>query len=91
MPAFIVGVFEGDVEAWKERFDADPLGRKQVAKGHTLLRAADNPNQVFVRLEFDRLDDAKAFADKVRGSNVLEGLTLTVPPTAAELVDQAEY
>ena len=91
MPAFIVGVFEGDVEAWKERFDADPLGRKQVAKGHTLLRAADNPNQVFVRLEFDRLDDAKAFADKVRGSNVLEGLTLTVPPTAAELVEKAEY
>ena len=91
MPAFIVGVFEGDVDAWKERFDADPLGRKQVAKGHTLLRAADNPNQVFVRLEFDRLDDAKAFADKVRGSNVLEGLTLTVPPTAAELVEKAEY
>jgi hypothetical protein len=91
MPAFIVGVFEGDVDAWKERFDADPLGRKQVAKGHTLLRAADNPNQVFVRLEFDRLEDAKAFAEKVRGSNVLEGLTLTVPPTAAELVEKAEY
>jgi hypothetical protein len=91
MPAFIVGVFEGDVDAWKERFMSDPLGRKQVAKGHTILRAADNPNQVFVRLEFDTLEGAKAFAEKVRASDVLEGLTVTVPPTAAELVDKAEY
>jgi len=68
-----------------------PLGRKHVAKGHTLLRGADNANQVFVRLEFDTIEDAKAFAERVRGSNVLEGLTLTVPPTVAELLDKAEY
>jgi hypothetical protein len=91
MPAFIVGAFEGDVDAWNERFLSDPLGRRQVAKGHTLLRGADNPNQVFVRLEFDTIEDAKAFAEKVRGSDVLEGLTVTVPPTAAELLDKAEY
>jgi hypothetical protein len=66
--AFSVGVFEGDVDSWKERFLSDPLGRKQVAKGHTLLPGADNPNQVFVRLEFDNIQDAKAFAEKVRGS-----------------------
>jgi hypothetical protein len=66
-------------------------GGRHVAKGHTLLRGADNPNQVFVRLEFDTIEDAKAFAEKVRGSNVLEGLTLTVPPTAVELLDKAEY
>jgi hypothetical protein len=89
--AFIVGVFEGDIDAWKERFLSDPLGRKQVAKGHTLLRSADNPNQVFVRLEFADIEGAKAFAEKVRGSNVLDGLTVTVPPTAAELLDKAEY
>jgi hypothetical protein len=89
--AFIVGVFEGDIDAWKEQFLSDPLGRKQVAKGHTLLRSADNPNQVFVRLEFGNIEDAKAFAEKVRGSNVLDGLTVTVPPTVAELLDKAEY
>ena len=48
MSGFIVGVFEGDVDAWKERFFSDPLGRKQVAKGHRILRGADNPNRVFV-------------------------------------------
>ena len=91
MPAFVVGVFEGDVDAWKERFLSDPLGRKQVAVGHTLLRGVDNPNQVFVRIEFETVEGAKAFAEKVRGSNVLEGLTVKVPPSATELLDKATY
>ena len=89
--AFIVGVFEGDVDAWKQTFDSDPLGRRQVAKGHTILKAVDNPNQVFVRIEFDSAENARALADKVRGSNVLEGLTPIVPPTVAEILDQASY
>jgi len=89
--AFLVGVLEGDFDAWKQRFDSDPLGRKQVAKGHTILRATDKPDRFFVRIEFDSVEDAKAFADKVRGSEMLAGLNPIVPPTAAELVDQASY
>ncbi len=89
--AFLVGVFEGDYDAWKRRFDSDPLGRKQVAKGHTLLRGIDNPNEFFLRLEFGSADEARSFQAKVRGSNVLDGLTLKVPPTAVELADQATY
>jgi hypothetical protein len=89
--AFLVGVFEGDVDAWKQTFDSDPLGRKQVAKGHTILKAVDNPRQVFVRIEFDSADDARAFAEKVRGSDVLQNLNPIVPPTVAEILDQATY
>jgi hypothetical protein len=91
MAAFVVGVFEGDFDAYKARFDSDPLGRKQVAKGHTLLRGVDNPSEVFVRIEFDSAEDAKAFAEKVRGSNVLQNMTVKIPPTAVELADQATY
>lgn len=91
MPAFIVGVFQGDVDTWKERFLSDPLGRKDVAVGHTLLRSVENPDEVFVRIEFDDIEKAKQFAQRVRSSNVLEGLTVKVPPTAAELLDRAEY
>lgn len=89
--AFLVGVFEGDFDAWKRQFDSDPLGRKQVAKGHTLLRGVDNPNEIFVRIEFDSAEDAKAFAEKVRASDVLQNVTVKVPPTAAELADQVTY
>ena len=91
MAAFVVGVFEGDYDAYKATFDSDPLGRKQVAKGHTLLRGVDNPSEVFVRIEFDSAEDAKAFAEKVRGSDVLQNLSVKIPPTAVELAEQATY
>lgn len=89
--AFLVGVFEGDFDAWKAQFDADPLSRKQVAKGHTVMRGVDNPNEIFVRIEFGSADAAKAFAEKVRASDVLQNVTVKVPPTATEIVDQVTY
>ena len=55
--AFLVGVFEGDFDAFKQQFDSDPLGRRQAAKGHTLMRGVDNPNEIFVRVEFDSAVD----------------------------------
>jgi hypothetical protein len=89
--AFIVGVFEGDFDAFKRQFDEDPLGRKQAAKGHTLLRGVDNPNEVFVRIEFATAEEATSFAEKVRNSTVLQNMSVKVPPTAVELADQATY
>jgi hypothetical protein len=89
--AFIVGVMEGDFDAFKRQFDEDPLGRKQTATGHTLLRGVDNRNEVFVRIEFATADEAKSFAEKVRNSTVLQNMTVKVPPTAVELADQATY
>ena len=89
--AFLVGVFEGDFDTFKQRFDSDPLGRKQVAKGHSMLRGVDNPSQVFVRIEFDSAEAAKAFQEKVRSSDALQGMSVTLPPTAAELADQQTY
>ena len=89
--AFLVGVLEGDFDAFKEQFDSDPLGRKQAAKGHTLLRGVDNPNEIFLRVEFESVEDARSFQEKVRGSNVLDIVTVKVPPTVAEMADQATY
>lgn len=89
--AVMVGVLEGDFDAFKERFLSDPLGRKQVAKGHTLLRGVDNPNEIFVRIDFDSVEAAKAFRDKVLSSDVLEPVDVKVPPTVAEVDDRADY
>ena len=89
--AFLIGVIEGDFDAFKERFDSDPLGRKQVAKGYTMFRGVDNPNEIFLRVEFDSVEDARSFGEKVRGSDVFRGMTLKVPPTVTEMVDRATY
>ena len=72
-------------------FDEDPLGRKQAAKGHTLLRSVDNPNEVFVRVEFATAEEATSFRDKLRASNVLQNMTVRFPPTVAEVADHATY
>ena len=89
--AFLIGVLEGDFDAFKQRFDSDPLGRKQVAKGHTMLRGADNPNEIFLRIEFGSVEDAKSFREKVLGSDVFRDITIKFPPTVTEMVDQARY
>ena len=88
---FIVGVLEGDFDAFKQRFESDPLGRRQVAKGHTMLRGVENPREIFLRIEFDSAEDAKSFREKVRGSDVLQDMTVKVPPTVVEMADEASY
>ena len=89
--AFLTGMFEGDYDAFKQQFDSDPLGRKQAAKGHVMLRGVDNPNEIFLRVEFSSVEDARSFQQKVRGSDVLRNMTVKVPPTVTEMVDQATY
>jgi hypothetical protein len=80
-----------DFDAWKALFDADPVGRKQAAKGHIMLRGVDNPNEVFTRVEFDSVEDAKSFRDRLVASGVLDRATVLTPPTVVELVENITY
>ena len=91
--AFILAHFEiDDYDTWKrERFDADPAGRKQSAKNHLISRGVDDPSQVFVRVEFDSAEEAEAFRERLMEVGALEGITVKVPPTVVEVADSAEY
>jgi hypothetical protein len=90
--AFMLAIFDvGDFDQWKERFDSDPVGRKEVAKRHRVFRAVDNPSEVFVSLEFGSDDEAKAFREKLLASGVLDTVNVEKEPTVAELVDETVY
>ena len=92
--AFTVLNFEtNDYEAWKSMFDSDPAGRRQAGKGHIVSRNADNPNEVFVRVEFDSVDDAKTFRDRLVASGVLSrsGMRVKMGPTVIEPVESITY
>jgi len=89
--AFMVHHIKVDFDEFKSRFDADPVGRKQVAKGHVMLRGVDDPNEVFTRVEFDSLEDAKAFRDRLVASGALDDTTVLTPPTVVELVENITY
>jgi hypothetical protein len=88
----MVGVFRtDDYEDWKRMFDSDPVGRKQVAKGHRVMRSVDDPNEVFLRVDFGSVDEAKAFREQVLASNVLDRLTIVKEPTVVDVADEATY
>ncbi len=91
--AFMLGHFDvGDYDTWKrERFDADPGGRKQAAKGHVISRSVDNPGEVFVRVEFASVDEAKSFRERLLASGALDDVDVKTPPTVVEVADEATY
>jgi hypothetical protein len=81
-----------DYDAWKERFDSDPVGRKEGgAKGHQLFRSATDPNDVFIAVEFPSADQASSFREKLLGSGILDDMNVKTEPTVVEAADSAEY
>jgi hypothetical protein len=90
--ASIVGVFEtGNYDRWKEMFDSDPAGRRQAAQGHRVMRSVENPNEVFVRVDFASVEDAKAFRERLLSSGALDNVTVEQEPTVVEVADDATY
>jgi hypothetical protein len=92
--AFAVLNFEtDDYDSWKTMFDSDPAGRKQAGLGHTVSRNADNPNDVFVRVDFASVDDARAFRDRLLASGALNraGTTVKMGPTVIDPVESVTY
>jgi hypothetical protein len=88
----MVGVFKtDDYEDWKRMFDSDPVGRKEAAKGHRVMRSVDDPNEVFLRVDFDSVDDAQAFRERVLASGVLDRITVVKEPTVVDVADEATY
>jgi len=80
-----------DYDVWKQRFDADPAGRRQAATGHSVSRGVDNPNAVFVRAEFGSVEEARSFRQRLLDSGALDGLNVKVPPTVVESVELVSY
>jgi hypothetical protein len=80
-----------DYEAWKPIFDSDPPGARKAAKGHRLLRSSEEPNDVFVQVEFDSPEDAKAARERLLASGVLERVTVKAGPTVAEEAETVAY
>jgi hypothetical protein len=90
--AFILGIFDTkDYDAWKQMFDSDPAGRKQAGTGHRVFRGVDNPNEVFVGVEFASVEDAKSFRERLLASGALDNVTVEKEPTVVELADETAY
>jgi hypothetical protein len=91
MAVYMLMNFEADWDEWKPVFDSDPVGRKQIAKGHSIARGVDNPNDIFLRTEYDSVEDAKALREKLMASGVLDRFTVKAGPTVVEVAEQETY
>jgi len=75
-------------------FDSDPVGRRDGgATNHIVSRAVDNPNEVFIRVEFPSVEQAQAFRTKLLESGTLVRAEMRVKtgPTVAEVADSTTY
>ncbi|MBA2419521.1 MAG: hypothetical protein H0V57_00125 [Thermoleophilaceae bacterium] len=80
-----------DYDTFKERWDSDPVGRRQAAIGHRLCRSVDNPNEVTVQVEFSSAAEAKSFRERLHTSGSMSNLKVLAPPVIVEEEETVAY
>lgn len=79
-----------DFDGWKQAFDSDPAGRQQAGvRRYQVLRPIDDEKYAMIDLEFDTLNQAKAFLVAMRAVwSRVEGTIMTNPQ--ARIIESVE-
>ena len=73
MSAFIITRIQvGDYETWRPMFDQDRPRAREKAKLQRVFRNVDDPNHVFIFLEFASIEDANEARLRLVASGVLD-------------------
>ena len=73
MSAFIITRIQvGDYDAWRPMFDQDRPRAREKATVQRVFRGVKEPNQVFVVLEFESVEDAQEARRRLVDSGVLD-------------------
>jgi hypothetical protein len=81
----------GDYDVWKPMFDTDGPGARRAATRHRVFRNVDDPNEVFIQIEYPSLDDANAARDLLVASGVLDRFEDKHGPTVCEVADDVTH
>jgi hypothetical protein len=73
-----------DYDTWRKMFDQDAPGGRTGSKGTRVFRNADQPNEVFIQVEFANVADAKAARERLLASGVLDRFPDKNGPTVVE-------
>jgi hypothetical protein len=72
MTAFIITRIQtGDYDRWRPMFDQDQPRAREKARGQRVLRSVQDPNEVFIYLEYESLEDANEAHERLVASGVL--------------------
>jgi hypothetical protein len=73
MSAFIITRIQvGNYDTWRPMFDQDRPRAREKAKSQHVYRGIDDPNLVFIHLEFDSAEDADEARRRLSESGVLD-------------------
>ncbi len=81
----------GDYDAWKPMFDKDAPGARRSARGYRIFRGVEDPDEVFVLVEFASSDEAKAGRERLLASGVLDRFQDKAGPTVVEEAEAVGY
>ena len=85
MPAFIITrIHVGDYDAWRPMFDQDRPRAREKATVQRVFRGVDDPNHVFIVLEFASVDDAQEAKERLVRSGVLDRFEAKHGPNVVE-------
>ncbi len=73
MSAFIITrIHVGDYDTWRPMFDQDRPQAREKATIERVFRKVDDPNHVFILLEFASVEDAEEARRRLAESGVLD-------------------
>jgi hypothetical protein len=73
MPGFIITRIQtGNYDVWRPMFDQDRPRAREQATTQRVLRSVDDPNEVFIYLEFDSVEAATEARRRLVESGVLD-------------------
>ena len=73
MSSFIITrIHVGEYDTWRPMFDQDRPRAREQAKIQRVFRDVDDPNHVFIFLEFESLADAQEAQSRLVESGVLD-------------------
>jgi hypothetical protein len=73
LSAFIITrIHVGDYEIWRPMFDQDLPRAREKARSQRVFRSIDDPDLVFIQLEFASAEDAQEAQRRLSESGVLD-------------------
>jgi hypothetical protein len=90
MAYIVTRIQVGDYDTWKALFDQDVPGARRDALGHQVLRNVDDPNEVYILIEFATRDQAAGAAARLVESGVLDRFPRHHGPTVVEAAESVD-
>lgn len=73
MSAYIITRIQvGDYDTWRPMFDQDRPRAREKATAQRVFRGVEDPNHVFIVLEFESVEDAQEARSRLVSSGVLD-------------------